>query len=895
MMPYRHSDKTRSLGASLLWLCMAMGWAGCQDSPTLPAAPFSVPGGVAIAGPANAQRLFVLNQGEDALQVVNLGDADAGLRLLQAQFEPSPAQYFPLRVPVGPSPSAIAATPDGRYVVVLESGAGRLAVVDAEALIAVAPANSGSQESQINPGLPQLRFGGAMPVALAASQARPSVLNPCATPDDLQSQEAGCLGWFFVATDAADIWWVEITREGGLVPLRRYPVSMPVARLHASQDGEWLFFVEGGALSSAGQARLAQVPEVAAQGRRFGRLHRALGTEITGDLSATGGPLALSQDGRFLLVGRPALNDVVVVADPLDPEATELAPMPLDPVFGPTPKCIAACGDTLSCGNAAQLADGEICTDANGWQTTGQPYVGLGLSGAPAEMLTLEGRLVGTEGSEDTAENTAKVARVLRVGCAPNDAFGVLPQTDDTAASSQFWAFDQYAVVATLSGSMHVVGLSGRIENIDGQEIEGSDALEPQIVHHAPCTQPELSLSAVEGSDILPRIQSVGAILADCDAVDALGRQRFACVTPSGQEAGGGGLGLWHTAGDAATRGSISQAQTWALTLDWEGPLPLAGQTQRTGGGQVRDDGGFTDPNIDLSAQGILPGDILELTTPPQEGSSCAAPNPGGGLLSLAERTCRVVYSVVEVLPPVCADAADVDTTRCRDIAESARLVLDPPIGTDCYGTGAQIGYRVRVSEAFLATATQNDQVLDRGRLPLGAQYGVGGVLGRLTPLFGKVLPEGSDAASLLRIDRRDNCVRAQLATAEAEQADADERAGLVRQGDLCDAAAAQAGDEAAQMACSLLKRDRPVQLAIEDRRLRLSLGFGVSSRGELQTLAGALPTGIAAASHADGSLVFVSLAGNDAVFAFDPAQTTRIVTTLPADSLSADAYGVLQ
>ncbi|RYF03018.1 MAG: hypothetical protein EOO40_12670, partial [Deltaproteobacteria bacterium] len=109
--------------ALTLALCTA---AACQPAEKLPNAYFAAPAGMAVAG-THFDHLFVANAGADALHVIALSDNMADIDLV-----PSPARYFPLEVPVGSNPSDVAATPDGRFVFVLDDIDSTLQVVDAD-------------------------------------------------------------------------------------------------------------------------------------------------------------------------------------------------------------------------------------------------------------------------------------------------------------------------------------------------------------------------------------------------------------------------------------------------------------------------------------------------------------------------------------------------------------------------------------------------------------------------------------------------------------------------------------------------------------------------------------------------------------------------------------------
>src|SRR5438105_2144014 len=104
-------------------LCLVA--VACSNNQSRVTASLAAPRGMALAGP-DRQLLFIANSAEDTVQIVELDHL-----LENITFVRSSAVYFSLRLPGGASPSDVAATPKGDYVVVLSNISAQLHLIDA--------------------------------------------------------------------------------------------------------------------------------------------------------------------------------------------------------------------------------------------------------------------------------------------------------------------------------------------------------------------------------------------------------------------------------------------------------------------------------------------------------------------------------------------------------------------------------------------------------------------------------------------------------------------------------------------------------------------------------------------------------------------------------------------
>jgi hypothetical protein len=249
-----------------------LGALACAQAETRLDANFRGSSGIAVAN----KRLFVANGGEDSLQVLALGD-----KLADVAFVRGPVQFFPLRIPTGANPGQLAASADGKSIIVAELQ-GRLRTVDSETLRSVST----------------VRISGGPIVDLIEDAVA------CVPP---------CAGRFLVAADAAVSEWTLLVdgawQSGASWGLERTPASLVA-------DNSWLFV---------------------SQGTDVVRIHRASGVQTVLDAGGQVGPVALA--GPRLLVGRVDHHDVVVA------DTATLQLLALDPVFAPLPTCVDVCGE----------------------------------------------------------------------------------------------------------------------------------------------------------------------------------------------------------------------------------------------------------------------------------------------------------------------------------------------------------------------------------------------------------------------------------------------------------------------------------------------------------------------------------------------------------------------
>lgn len=318
--------------------------AGCaQEPPGLDAA-FRVPSGLALAGPAESRYLFVANSNEDSLQVVELGANASQVRLVD-----SPAQYFPLRIPAGPEPTDLAATPGGAYVVVLNPTIRSVRVVDTETLRRVRTADGDAFVGQV--GAPD-----SQPAALVADPSE------CDEP---------CLGRFYVALRRQGrIAHFALERDGETLSwraLENYDVGGSPNALAVHPDGSTVF-----------AADVAQNAVL--------RLTLSDGSVVRRPLDTAPGALAVSRDGQVVLVSRPRWQDVLLLEEP---NGAEFGALDANTRLAPSFRCINACAEDGPC-TQVHPADQAMCIQAEGLATSDTGvYSGLYLGLPVAQLLPL--------------------------------------------------------------------------------------------------------------------------------------------------------------------------------------------------------------------------------------------------------------------------------------------------------------------------------------------------------------------------------------------------------------------------------------------------------------------------------------------------------------------------
>lgn len=328
-----------------LWLVVLLSFAtGCpEDEDVFVQAALSAPVGIAVGGAAN-EYLYVANGAEDTLQIVRLSDG-----LDQLDFVRGDAPYFPLRIKAGANPTELAATPDGRFVIVLNPVTQSVRLIDA---VAQGPAKGPSGE------LRELALGprGARPTALVAATA---------------ACEAPCLGRFHVALPGLGaIGTLEVGESDGVPILsfvRTYVVGGEPVHVAPHPNGTTLF-----------------ASDVSAQ--QVVRLDLETGLSDRRDILADPGALVVAAGGDALVVARPALQDLLIMSDAAGPSwSTHDA----DAAFGPIPRCWAPCDQVDEICLDAIAPDRALCTAATGVRSIGSAYRGLYLGAVPSKLVAL--------------------------------------------------------------------------------------------------------------------------------------------------------------------------------------------------------------------------------------------------------------------------------------------------------------------------------------------------------------------------------------------------------------------------------------------------------------------------------------------------------------------------
>ena len=312
-------------------------------------ATFAGPSAIAVAGPEK-NRLFIANRHEDTLHVATLGETLDSFELLRA-----PAVHFALRIPAGPSPSALAATADGGYLVVLNGVGETLRLIDATDLV------------------PVLSEGGPLAVPVGSPGSAPASLAAAPRGDGVPPElacVAPCLGRFYVAlAGRGSIASFEVQGVDGGVPsivaLGEFAVGgAPTALAVQPASGRFVF---------ASDAIATEVVRVDAVTGAIDRI----------DVGAVPGALVMSQDGGALVVARPRLRDVVVIGGIGDAPAIDDA----DPPYVPVPTCIEACGEPGTCAGQ-HAADAAICGTGDGLAAspTAPAYQAIYLGVVPSWM-----------------------------------------------------------------------------------------------------------------------------------------------------------------------------------------------------------------------------------------------------------------------------------------------------------------------------------------------------------------------------------------------------------------------------------------------------------------------------------------------------------------------------
>ncbi|MBI5510128.1 MAG: hypothetical protein HY903_15330 [Deltaproteobacteria bacterium] len=647
---------------------------GCSQTTTTTTSSFQTPMGLAVAaapiegGGYEYRRLFVSNFTEDSLQVLELGDTLADVELLYG-----PNNYFPLRIPAGAGPGDLAATSDGRFVVVLDLITESVRLVDAKALTLVRDAAGGILE------LP-LGGGGARPTSLIAAPvcvAGGGCKGVCGT-----GCEAGLLGRFYVSMPgSASILAFDVVKDGAagntppvvLKPSRIYDVGGEPTDLAVDRAGTLVFASDSAAMQVL-------------------RLDLASGLVDRRDVGGAPGPLAVTPDGTLLLVGRPEWSDLVVFDDA---SGSRFAPLDANPAYTPLPQCLSACAatDPAVC-DGAHPADQAICSTDAGLGTTpgAATYDGLYLGRAAAKILAL-GEV--PKAAQDAG--TLPGEPWLNNGCQPPGD----PEAEPPPPQEQ--QFSQYAVVATLDGAVLFVALRA----------DTTAPAAPTLVTDRWCRPPSVSSKSEDRAlydedkqwSVVPdanhpeiRHLLLASLLAPCPATPA-GRQRTLCASD--------GRATTAADGTAIPAGGVvlfPGNHPPSITFQWEGLLTNINQAPDAG--MVDDEGAFVDRVGDLDSVDIRGrelaagfddptdcevdpsaityyGDVLQILSKPLGDSACRT------ALGNDTRKCRLERRIVKV-----------DST-----AEGhRRLFVCPSLlpVKSCFDNRGTIQYHLRAGDEFV-------------------------------------------------------------------------------------------------------------------------------------------------------------------------------------------------
>lgn len=423
--------------------------AACGEPERSVDAAFAGPVGMTLAGP-NRDELFIANSEDDALQVVLLTQDLADLALVESE-----AIYFPLRIPAGGRPTRLAATPDGRFVFVLDEVSYEVRLVDA---IAHAPVSSDTAIL----ALPAGPLGARATDMIAAP-------NGCAAP---------CIGRVYVTLagrgEVLPVDLVEDTAGLSLVPGAALVVGGAPARIAATADGRFLFVTDSVA------------PELV-------RVDVAQGIVERLPIGEVGDPLAVSSDGTLVVVGRPAARDVVVVQAA---SQAEWGIVDANPAFAPTPQCVNACGEAPFC-LEPRPSDEALCVqDATLATAPTGPYEGLYVARPPLQIAIL-GVPAGQPALQFECADEPGVIRTF-------NEYAIVVTSDATANGPIWWVplRDAQGVPAPALASAQCQPASltsTPVTDLDGDEIPTSLALASYL---GPCPPaPERARFACVASD----------------------------------------------------------------------------------------------------------------------------------------------------------------------------------------------------------------------------------------------------------------------------------------------------------------------------------------------------------------------------------------------------------
>jgi hypothetical protein len=643
------------------------GLAACAKTTPVLAPSFATPIGIAVATfvPQEADqtgwsRLFISNFGEDTLQVLDLGSD-----LTKLDFVYSRANYFPRRIPAGPGPGDIAATPDGRYIVVLDVITEAVRLVDAGLMRLVRTADDEIAEFPLS-------VLGARPTALVAAP------GACGTD---------CFGRFYVSlAEGGAILGFELRAAPNgatVVPTRIYDVGGEPVAMSINRIGTLLY------VSDAASHDVI-------------RLDLGSGFADRRDVGGFPGPLSVTPDGTLLVVGRPETRDLVILENA---SSMGFAVLDADPSMTPLPSCLRDCAnpDPAICDDT-HPADQMLCVAADGiGEATGAPrYGAVYIDHVPAKILAL---------GEVPAELQA-------LGAAAGE-----PALSNPCGESDQRYYSQYALVAALDGKVVFIGLRATSADPPSPTFISSTWCDPPS---ASATSTDLSLQPAEQkADPV----GLGTVLDPCPAFPSDRRRFVCASDNLGDVPGGVVLSPGNPPPSAITfawEGVLPQLdrQPGAGRIDLV-DVPLLDPVTGADTGLVRSLAAFTDlsDGVDLSDLDIRPRELAPGSPDPYSCESDVEPlvTYRGDILDivstpLGEDACRIGLKENTARCNLERRIVGVDT----DADGRARLFLCPDLTpiVSCFKRDGTISYQVRAGDQFLVTfGTRRPERLSPGDL----------------------------------------------------------------------------------------------------------------------------------------------------------------------------------